>query len=255
MSASARCWSATIAGDGGRRAATASFATKSSLAAPRRAAYCGPMSDVKLRSLAFALIALLWLPLAAQAQQAVPAALSEADRADLARIEAYLNGLTTMDSGFLQFSEQGVARGRILLDRPGRLRIEYAPPTPVLMIASSPLLMYHDTQLKQTTFLPVSETPAALLIDERISLSGDVTVTAFERGAQAFRVTLVETESPDAGAVTLMFEDAPLRLAKWRLIDAQGTAVEVALVEPRFGVTFDNAGELFSTVDPNSEIQ
>ena len=182
------------------------------------------MFDLKFRYPAIALLASLWLPVSAgAAADAVPATLSEADRTDLARIETYLNGLTTMESRFLQFSEGGVAEGRIMLDRPGRLRIEYAPPVPVLMIANNFLLMYHDTQLKQTTFLPVSETPAALLIDENIALSGDVTVTAFERAPKAFRITLEDTDSPDTGSVTLMFEDTPMRLAKWRVIDAQGT--------------------------------
>jgi len=214
------------------------------------------MFDLKFRYLAIALLASLWLPVSAgAAADAVPATLSEADRTDLARIETYLNGLTTMESRFLQFSEGGVAEGRIMLDRPGRLRIEYAPPVPVLMIASSRLLMYHDTQLKQTTFLPVSETPAALLIDDDIMFSGDVTVTAFERTPKAFRITLEQTDAPDTGSVTLMFEDAPMRLAKWRVIDAQGTVVDVSLLEPRFGVKFKNAGELFSTVDPNNDIQ
>lgn len=213
------------------------------------------MSYLKRRYAAVLLATLLALLPAGAAADAVPAELSEADRADLARIEAYLNDLTTMESRFLQFSPNGVAEGRIMLDRPGRLRIEYAPPVPVLMVASSLLLMYHDTELKQTTFLPVSETPAALLIDEEIRLSGDVTVTAFERAPKAFRITLVETDAPDTGSVTLMFQDAPLRLAKWRVIDAQGTAIDVALLEPRFGVAFKNAGELFSTVDPNNDIQ
>ncbi|MEK9832449.1 MAG: outer membrane lipoprotein carrier protein LolA [Rhodospirillaceae bacterium] len=213
------------------------------------------MSYLKRRYAAVLLATLLALLPAGAAADAVPAELSEADRADLARIEAYLNDLTTMESRFLQFSPDGVAEGRIMLDRPGRLRIEYAPPVPVLMVASSLLLMYHDTELKQTTFLPVSETPAALLIDEEIRLSGDVTVTAFERAPKAFRITLVETDAPDTGSVTLMFQDAPLRLAKWRVIDAQGTAIDVALLEPRFGVAFKNAGELFSTVDPNNDIQ
>lgn len=214
------------------------------------------MFDLKFRYLAIALLASLWLPVSgAAAADAIPAALSEADRTDLVRIEAYLNGLTTMESRFLQFTEEGVAEGRIMLDRPGRLRIEYAPPVPVLMIANNFLLMYHDTQLKQTTFLPVSKTPAALLIDENIMLSGDVTVTAFERAPKAFRIKLEQTDSPDTGSVTLMFEDAPMRLAKWRVIDAQGTVIDVSLIEPRFGVQFKNAGDLFSTVDPNNDIQ
>ena len=67
-------------------------------------------------------------------------------------------------------------------------------------------------------------------------------------------MTLVQTDAPDSGTVTLMFEDKPLRLAKWRVVDAQGARVEVALMEPRFGVTFKNARDLFSTVDPNTAI-
>ncbi len=203
-----------------------------------------------LRTLAVSAALLLAAAMPAAAE-AVPAELSEADRADLARIETYLNGLTTMDSRFIQFSEQGVAEGRILLERPGHLRIEYAPPVPILLVASDLLLMYHDTELKQTTFLPVGTTPAGILIDENLALDGDLTVTAFDRAPGALRVTVVETDAPDAGEVTLMFEDAPLRLAKWQVIDAQGTLVEVALVEPRFGVEIENANELFSTVDPN----
>ncbi len=199
---------------------------------------------------AFAACALLVLTALPAAAEVVPARLTDTDRADLARIEGYLNKLTTMESRFLQFSDEGVAEGRIYLDRPEHLRIEYAPPVPVLMVASDLILMFHDTELQQTTFLPVSETPAGFLLDDDIKLSGDLTVTEFLRGAQSFRVTLVETNSPDSGSVTLTFEDKPLRLAKWRVIDAQGAAVEVSLLDPRFGGKFDNPGELFSTVAP-----
>jgi outer membrane lipoprotein-sorting protein len=197
------------------------------------------------------LIAALSAPALAEA---VPAKLSDADRADLARIETYLNTLTTMESRFLQFSDEGVAEGRIYLDRPDHLRIEYTPPTPVLMVASDIIVMFHDTALKQTTFLPVSETPAGFLLEKRIELGGDLTVTDFERSAQTFMVTLVQTDAPASGSVSLMFEDNPMRLAKWRLIDAQGAWVEVALMEPRFDVSFPNSSELFSTVDPNTVI-
>jgi len=197
------------------------------------------------------LIAALSAPALAEA---VPAKLSDADRADLARIETYLNTLTTMESRFLQFSDEGVAEGRIYLDRPDHLRIEYTPPTPVLMVASDIIVMFHDTALKQTTFLPVSETPAGFLLEKRIELGGDLTVTDFERSAQTFMVTLVQTDAPASGSVSLMFEDNPMRLAKWRVIDAQGAWVEVALMEPHFDVSFPNSSELFSTVDPNTVI-
>lgn len=212
------------------------------------------LKKLKTSALAGAFLFLTAFSTSATHAEVVPATLSEADRADLARIETYLNALTTMESRFIQFSEQGVAEGRIFMDRPDHLRIEYSPPTPVLMVASDIILMFHDTELKQTSFLPVSETPAGFLLDDKIEIGGDLTLTEFERGASAFRVTVVETDRPDSGSVSLVFEDKPLRLAKWQVVDAQGTQVEVALMEPRFGVTFDNPRDLFSTVDPNTSI-
>ncbi len=212
------------------------------------------MFKLKTLVLSGALLSVAFLTPLAHAADVVPAKLNPADQADLTRIETYLNELGTMESRFLQFSEQGVAEGRIFLDRPDHLRIEYSPPVPVLMIASDLVLMFHDTELGQTTYLPVGQTPAGFLLEDKIELSGDVTVTEFERSAQAFRITLVQTEAPDSGTVTLMFEDNPMRLAKWRVIDAQGARVEIALLEPRFGVSFKNPRELFSTVDPNAGI-
>ena len=177
--------------------------------------------------------------------------LDEAAKADVARIERYLNELTTLDSRFVQFSAQGIAEGRIILSRPGDMRIDYEPPVPLLMVASGFLLMYHDRELNQTSYLPVSETPASFLLEENIQLSGDVTITGFERGPASIRLTVTDTEAPDTGSVTLAFEDAPLRLVKWQIKDAQGNEVDVALSDPKFGVEVDS--ELFSLADPANE--
>lgn len=183
------------------------------------------------------------------ASSAQPAPILDTEaKADVARIERYLNELTTLDSRFVQFSGQGIAEGRIILSRPGDLRIEYEPPVPVLMIASGALMMYHDRELIQTSFLPVSETPASFLLKENIVLSGDVTISGYERGPASIRLTILQTDAVDAGSVSLVFEDAPLRLVKWQVKDAQGNDVDVALLEPKFGVEVDK--DLFSLVDP-----
>ena len=58
-------------------------------------------------------------------------------------------------------------------------------------------------------------------------------------------------DAPEAGSVTLVFEDAPLRLIKWQVKDAQGNDVDVALLEPKFGVEVDD--DLFSLIDPALE--
>lgn len=165
------------------------------------------------------------------------AALSDQDRADIARIETYLNALRTLTARFVQVAEQGgVAEGRIYLQRPGRLRLEYADPVPLLVIAARGQIIQHDKQLKQTTYLPLSSTPAAILLRETVTLSGNVTVTGVERGPNTVRVTLVQTDDPRAGRLTLAFAERPLQLTNWIVVDGQGSTTRIALSEIQNGV-------------------
>src|SRR5262249_37609976 len=70
--------------------------------------------------------------------------LSAADKADIARVEAYLNALRTMQAHFLQVAENGAtAQGQFYLSRPGKLRLEYDPPVPILMISEGRDFLIH----------------------------------------------------------------------------------------------------------------
>ena len=113
--------------------------------------------------------------------------------ADIDRIEDYLNAITTMDSRFIQISTAGLAEGRIRLSRPRDMRIEYDPPVPILMVASGRLLMYHDSALKQTSFLPVNQTPAAFFLRDDINLGAGLAITEFTAAANTLRLSLVES--------------------------------------------------------------
>jgi outer membrane lipoprotein-sorting protein len=199
-----------------------------------------------------ALIALLAAaPLAAAAQAPRATALSEQDRADIARIEAYLNAMRTLEARFVQIAESGAtAEGRVQLARPGRMRLEYDPPVPLLVVAFGGQIIQYDKELKQATYLPLSATPAAILLRDQVRLSGDVTVTKLERGANALRVTLVQTADPRAGQLTLVFGDRPLQLTSWIVVDAQGQSIRVALAEIRNDVPLDP--QLFTFREPGA---
>jgi len=180
-----------------------------------------------------------------QAQQRVappPAStpLTAQDRQDVTRVEGYLNQLKTLTARFVQISDQGgVAEGRLYLQRPGRLRLDYADPVPLLVIAARGQILQHDKQLKQTTYLPLSSTPAAILLRESVTLTGAVTVTGVERGPGSLRIGLVQTEDPRAGRLTLVFAEAPLQLASWVVVDSQGATTRVALSEIQNGTQID----------------
>lgn len=194
---------------------------------------------IRLLSLVVLLIS---LSVSAQAAPPKPANLSDKDKADIARIEKYLNGITTMKARFLQVASTGdIAQGTLTLARPGRMRFEYDPPSPTLVIADGTYLILVDKQLDTTTHVFLRNTPVGVLVDEDVKLAGAVTVTRMSRDPGVIRVTLVRTASPEDGTLTLVFSDDPLQLKQWIVVDSQGVETKVTLGEPEFGVSVNRA--------------
>ncbi len=130
------------------------------------------------------------------------------------RVQAYLNGIHTLQSRFEQVADDGgVANGTIYLDRPGRMRIVYDPPSPILIVATGGQVYYYDSKLQQVSRTTIHDTPAWFLLRDQITLGGDVTLTRYARAADTVRVTLVETDNPDLGAGHAGAERPAARLA------------------------------------------
>ena len=70
------------------------------------------------------------------------ATLSPQDRADVERAETYLNQITTLKARFLQLAPHGgQAEGTAYFSRPGRMRLQYDPPSPMLVVADGTFLI------------------------------------------------------------------------------------------------------------------
>lgn len=208
------------------------------------------MGPTMNRRLLLAAPILLATPALAQRALAPPAAaLSDRDRADLARVEAYLNNLTTLRARFLQIAQSGAAaEGTAWIWRPGRMRFEYDPPDPMLLVADAGQFLMYDRDLRAPTTLLVSQTPLSILLRREVRLSGDVTVTGIERSGGFLRVTMYRTSEPGEGSLTLVFNPDPLELRQWAVFDAQRRETRVSLFRIETGLRFP-AG-LFQFNDP-----
>ena len=179
---------------------------------------------------------------------AAAASLSAEDRADIARVEEYFNGITSMRSNFLQASSTGnVAKGMVWLRRPGRMRFEYDPPSPILITSDGNILTYQDLELKQTNQIPLFSSPLSVLVDEDVRFGEELIVDEVRKESNVLRITVRQRSEPGQGYVTLVFQDRPLSLKQWTIVDAQQVSVKVALLDPEFGVTIAN--ELFRPKD------
>jgi outer membrane lipoprotein-sorting protein len=133
----------------------------------------------------------------------------------------------------------GVSQGTAWLQRPGRMRFQYDPPAPFLLIAAHGVLTFNDSALQQTSNIPLSRTPLGILLAETVELSGGVTVTGIQRLPGQIQLSLVRTASPGDGSLTLIFADPPLVLRQWSVVDAQRRETHVTLYNAQTGGSFD----------------
>lgn len=178
------------------------------------------------------------LALPAGALAAAPAAASSAqEQADLQRIAAYLNGIHTMTARFSQISSDGrTSGGRLWLERPGRMRFEYDPPSPILLIADRFYVYYIDKQLAEVSQIGLKSTPAWFLLRDPIRFDSSLAVTAFEARPDFLRFTVIERAHPDLGSLTMTFSRAPLALRQWTIVDREGKTTTVSLSGEQFGM-------------------
>jgi outer membrane lipoprotein-sorting protein len=178
-----------------------------------------------------------------------PAQMSGADARDLARISNYLNGVTTLEGNFVQIGHDGeLSEGLFYLRRPGRIRFEYKPPNPALVIADGVWVGVYDTRLNTLDRIPLRSTPLDILLRKKVDLRRDGAIRSIERSPGLMRVTAIDPDAPDQGSITMVFADNPLELRQWIVVDPQGLTTTVALSEMRSNVELDP--NLFFIEDP-----
>jgi outer membrane lipoprotein-sorting protein len=201
------------------------------------------------------LVSVLWAgaPVAAQTPRQ-PLALTAADQALVAQIEAYLNDQKGLTADFLQVASDGSTRtGRAWLERPGKMRFEYAPPDQQLLVAGFGLLVYHDPDLDQTTNIPLESTPLGILLAKHVDLtSGNVVITNIQQQQGENDITLIRKGRAAAGSLTLSFSTDPLALRQWVVNDAQGRQTRVSLYNVKPGGPYPD--KLFEYSTSNTPI-
>src|SRR5258706_9171470 len=89
-----------------------------------------------------------------------PPHFSDAEKADLKRISAYLNTLKSVQGRFVQVGGDGKQeQGNFYLKKPGRVRFEYQKPNPNLVIADGATVAGEKTHPATTQRHPLVNLP------------------------------------------------------------------------------------------------
>ncbi len=177
------------------------------------------------------------------------AALPPADADTVERIQRYLSSITTLQARFEQFNPDGsTSSGRLHIQRPGKMRFDYDPPSQILLIATDWRLIFWDGSIQQQNVIPIAQTPLGFLLGRSAELDAAYEVIGVSRRYGEIDVTLVLAENPDAGSATVTFADEPLELRRWSVLDAQGLVTRVLLEDIRIDQPVDP--KLFVWRDP-----
>lgn len=150
--------------------------------------------------------------------------IAEYNSEDIQKIEKYLNDITTLAAPFEQEdSSGGKSSGTFYLSRPGRLRWDYAPPTPILIVAKGSLVAYYDKELDEVSHISLDDTLAGILTKQKISFGEDgVRITGFEKRNGEIQLTITQDKKEDQGNLTMVFKDGSMDLLRMEVVDSIG---------------------------------
>jgi outer membrane lipoprotein-sorting protein len=194
------------------------------------------------------LVALLPITLHAQSK------LSTADSAAVRQVDDYLNGINTLRARFVQLGPTGeLSRGALYIRRPGRLRFEYDPPTPIMVMSDGLWLILVDKELAQADRWPIYDTPLGVLVKEDVQIEKELLVDHVIREAGQMRISLRDPKRPDEGRIEMTFATPALELRNWTVTDSQGGKTNVSLSNIETGVKLDPKLFFFEEKQPSDE--
>lgn len=195
------------------------------------------------------LSALLFSALSLGPSMTPPAAMAQTVRvlsgverdAAIAKANAALNALRRVEGRFTQVANNGsTSKGEFQLQRPGKVRFAYAPPTPLVLASDGVSLAQMDTKRGSVESTALRATPLYYVLKQDIDLAADGRVTQVARDGEQLLLTLRDRKGEMDGAVTLIFAGGDgLALRGWRIEDGAGETTLVTLQDVRPAQAFD----------------
>ena len=167
---------------------------------------------------------------------ATPAlALSRQEIAQVREVNRFLNSFRTLSGDFTQFSPRGrVSTGRVFIAKPGRMRFEYTPPHPLVIVSDGTWVAIRNKRKNRVDFYPLSKTPLKLVLADRVDLLHDAKVQRVENRDGYTLITITAQDKGVPGQLLLVYDPEARVLKQWTVIDPQGRRTTISLSQLKF---------------------
>lgn len=144
------------------------------------------------------------------------------------KAEKYLNSISGLTGTFDQLANGKKDTGTFSMMRPGKVRLDYTN-MPIQLISDGKDLYFFDKSLDQITTIPLTSTPAGILIRSHIDLrNADITVSDTTQNKNTFSLKLFLRGNEGSGNMTVTFDNSPVKLNSWTVVDATGNKTDVS---------------------------
>lgn len=189
--------------------------------------------------------------LAAPAPAAAPSS-------DVERAVAALRAIASLRADFVQTDRNGQRlTGTLTLQRPGKIRFQYQPGVPLLIVSDGAALTVIDYEVRQVSRWPIRNSPLGAL------LNPDKDVARYARllpttNPDVISLEIKDPRHPEYGTLTLIMVRKPgapggLQLDSWVALDSQNQRTTIRLSNQQYGVPVP--ANMFRYNDPRPQVR
>ncbi len=169
-------------------------------------------------------------------------ALTAEQKQTLNYIAKEFNKVTTVKANFTQTSSRGgSATGRMLMSRPGKMRMQYdTPVNDAALIVNSGVTLWWEAGRKRN--IPTGQTPIKAMVQKDFSFfDKNIKILDYNESGNTVSVTMQWNPRPQDGYLTVtMTKNKPVTIKGWSMSDADGNVVNINLSNVQFGVSAPN---------------
>ena len=161
---------------------------------------------------------------------ATAANFSPEQMAALQSLGSYFNTIRDIKGEFTQVGPRGnVSTGVFYISKPGRMRFEYAPPNPFVVIADGTWVTIKNNAKNKADQYPLSATPLRLVLADQVDLLKEADIKSVDVVNGLTTVVLEDKDRLVPGQLELVFDNKHNTLEQWVIVDGQGRRTTISL--------------------------
>lgn len=151
------------------------------------------------------------------------------------QLENFFKNLATLEADFIQVGPSGnVSNGKIYLDLPGKLRIDYKNPNNLLITSKGFWIVIQDRETKTTNNIPVKSSPFSILLENKLIFKNENFKTEYSLSSGVITLKIKSQNEDILESLIMEFSEKPFSLKKWIISDSFGEMTTVLIQNAKY---------------------